>query len=77
MAENEEQLERLKVRLQWEGAGPLIDLSNQAATALLLRFQALALSVLQITEERPLISLLFASQVGLAVGRWGPRCATH
>jgi hypothetical protein len=32
MAENEEQLERLKVRLQWEGAGPLIDLSNQAAT---------------------------------------------
>jgi hypothetical protein len=77
MAEKEEQLERLKVRLQWEGAGPLIDLSNRAATALLARLQVLALSVREITEERPLISLLFAFQVGFAVGRWGPRHAKH
>ena len=77
MAENEEQLERLKVRLQWAGTGPLIDLSNQAATALLSRLQVLALSVREVTEERPLISLLFAFQVGFAVGRWGPRHAKH
>jgi len=72
-----EEMDRLRRRLQREGAGPLTDLSNQAASALLARLRAFAQWVHEAGEERPLISLLLAFQVGFAVGRWGPRRAKH
>ena len=72
-----EEIDRLRRRLQWEGAGPLTDLSNQAATALLTRLRAFLQRVREAGEQRPLISLLLAFQVGFAVGRWGPRRAKH
>ena len=74
MTENEE-IDRLKRRLNWEGAGPLADLSNQAMDALTARGQAFASWVREMAEERPLISLLIAFQLGFAAGRWGPRRA--
>jgi hypothetical protein len=70
-----EEIDRLRRRLQWEGAGPLTDLSNQAASVLLARLRAFAQWVHETGEERPLISLLLAFQVGFAVSRWGPRRA--
>ena len=70
-------IDRLRRRLQWEGAGPLMDLSNQAANALLAGLRAFARWVHEAGEERPLISLLLAFQVGFAVGRWGPGRAKH
>ena len=76
MAENEE-IDRLKRRLSWEGAGPLAELSNQAADALTARGRAFVSWVREMGEERPLISLLIAFQIGFAVGRWGPRRAQH
>ncbi len=33
--------------------------------------------VREMGEERPLISLLIAFQIGFAVGRWGPHRAKH
>src|SRR6202035_196768 len=50
-----EEIDRLRRRLQWEGAGPLTDLSNQAASALLARLRAFAQWVRGAGEERPLI----------------------
>jgi hypothetical protein len=55
----------------------LTDLSNQAASALLARLREFVRWVHEAGEERPLISLLLAFQVGFAVGRWGPRRAKH
>jgi hypothetical protein len=72
-----EEIDRLRRRLQREGAGPLTDLSNQAASALLARLREFVRWVHEAGEERPLISLLLAFQVGFAVGRWGPRRAKH
>ena len=75
MAEHEE-IDRLKRRLQWEGGGPLADLSNQATGRdWPIRVRALACWVREMAEERPLISLLLAFQLGFAAGRWGPRRA--
>ena len=76
MAENEE-IDRLKRRLNWEGAGPLAELSNRTMDAMTTRGQAAASWVRENAEDRPLISLLFAFQIGFAVGRWGPRRAKH
>ena len=76
MAENEE-IDRLKRRLNWEGAGPLAELSNRTMDAMTTRGQAVASWVRENAEDRPLISLLFAFQIGFAVGRWGPRRAKH
>ena len=76
MIENEE-VDRLKRRLKWEGAGPLAELSNRTMDALTTRGQAIASWVRENAEDRPLISLLIAFQVGFAVGRWGPRRAKH
>ena len=73
MAGNEE-IDRLKTRLNWE-AGPLVELSNRATDALTTRGRALASWVREMAEDRPLISLLIAFQIGFAVGRWGPRRA--
>ena len=74
MAENEE-IDRLKRRLSWEGAGPLADLSNRATGMLRTRGGAVVSWVRVMGEDRPLISLLLAFQIGLAVGRWGSRRA--
>ena len=76
MAENEE-IDRLKRRLNWEGAGPLAELSNRATDALTARGRAFVSWVREMAEDRPLISLLIAFQIGFAVGRWGPRRAKH
>ena len=76
MAESEE-IDRLKRRLNWEGAGPLAGLSNRTADAMTTRGQAVASWVRENAEDRPLISLLIAFQIGFAVGRWGPRRAKH
>jgi hypothetical protein len=76
MTENEE-VDRLKRRLNWEGAGPLAELSNRTIDAMTTRGQAVASWVRENAEDRPLISLLIAFQIGFAVGRWGPRRAKH
>jgi hypothetical protein len=39
--------------------------------------ETLAAWVRENAEERPLVSLLFAFQLGFATGRWGPRRAKH
>ena len=74
MAENEE-VDRLKRRLDWEGAGPLAELSNRTISALTARGRALGSWLREMAEDRPLISLLFACQIGFAAGWWGPRRA--
>ena len=76
MIENEE-VDRLKRRLNWEGAGPLAELSNRTVDAMAIRGQAVASWVRENAEDRPLISLLIAFQIGFAVGGWGPRRAKH
>jgi hypothetical protein len=70
MAESEE-LDRLKRRLTWEGAEPLAQLSSRATHALMARGGEFISWVREMTEERPLISLWIAFQIGFAVGRWG------
>jgi len=75
--ERHEEIDRLKRRLHWESGGPLAHLANQAVDALVSAADGLAGWVRENAEERPLISLLFAFQVGLAAGRWGPRRAKY
>ena len=76
MAENDE-VDRLKRQLNREGIGPLADLTNQAADALVARIGTFATWVREMGEDRPLISILIAFQIGFAAGRWGPRRAKH
>jgi hypothetical protein len=76
MIENAE-VESLKRRLKWEGAGSLAELSNWTRDALTARGQAIASWIRESAEDRPLISLLIACQVGFAVGRWGEHRAKH
>ena len=71
MAHHKE-IDRLKRRLQWEGGGPRMDLSSQALDGLAIRVRALVFWVRERAEERPLISLLLAFQLGFAAGKWGP-----
>ena len=75
--EHHEEIDRLKSRLQWEGGGPLSHLASQALDASVSMVETLADLVRENAEERPLVSLLFAFQLGFAVGRWGPRRAKH
>jgi hypothetical protein len=70
-----EDIDRLKRRLSWEGAAPFADLSNQTIDAMATRGAAFASWVREMGEDRPLISLLIAFQIGFAVGHWGPRHA--
>jgi hypothetical protein len=72
----EEEIDRLKSRLQWE-AQPLADLSNQGLNALFRGLGVLAARLREGTKERPLTSLLLAFEIGFAAGRWGPRRAQH
>jgi hypothetical protein len=69
---NPKEIDRLKRRLHWEGGGALMDLSNQALDGLAIRVRTLVFWVREMAEERPLISLLLAFQLGFAVGKWGP-----
>jgi hypothetical protein len=73
--ERQEEIDRLKSRLHWESGGPLAHLANQAVDALVSTGETLAAWMRQRSEERPLVSLLFAFQPGFAAGRWGPRRA--
>jgi hypothetical protein len=72
MAENE-QVNRLKRRLRWEGAGPLVELSNRTMDDMTARGREFASWVREMAEDQPLISLLIAFQIGFAVGHWGLR----
>jgi hypothetical protein len=74
---SEAEINRLKSQLQWEQGGPLADLSSQGLNALIAGLSALASTVHRQAEERPLVSLLVAFELGLATGRWGPRRAQH
>jgi hypothetical protein len=73
--EQREEIDRLKTRMQWESGGPLAHLANQVINALVATAEAGAAWVRDNAEERPLVSLLFAFQLGVAAGRWGPRRA--
>lgn len=74
MAQSEE-IDRLKRRLNREGAAPLADLTNRATNALIARGGEFASWVRERGQDRPMISLLVAFQIGFAIGRWGPRRA--
>ena len=73
--ERREEIDRLKSRLQRASGGALAHLASEATDALAARAQALAGLVREHAEERPLVSLLFAFQLGFAAGRWGQRRA--
>ena len=74
---NDEEIDRLKRRLQWAGAGPLTDVANQATDALVTRLGVAMERLRQSGTERPWISILLALQIGFAFGRWGFRRAHH
>ena len=75
--ERQEEIDRLKSRLQWESGGPLAHFANQAVDVFASTGKTLAAWVRENAEERPLVGLLFAFQLGFAVGRLGPRRAKH
>ena len=70
-----EEIDRLNSRLHWESGGPLAPLANQTVDAFVSIAEALAAWVREQAEERPLVSLLCAFQLGLTAGRWGMRRA--
>lgn len=72
-----EEVDRLKRQLNWEGGGPLAEPSSRAMNAMKASGRAFASWVRKMAEDRPLISLLIAVEVGFAVGHWGPRRAKH
>ncbi len=76
MMENEE-VDHLQRRLRREGAGEIAELSNRAMDAMTTRGSELVSWVRDMADERPLISLLVACQIGFAIGRWGPSRAKH
>ena len=75
MADTEQKIERLRRRLGWEAGGPLTEISNQATGKFTSIVSTIVGWLRQSGEERPLISILLAFQVGFAVGRWGSRRA--
>ena len=68
---------KLRNRLQWETGGPVTDISNRLTDAAIAGLVAIMDGLRRAGEERPLVSLLIACQIGFAVGRWGPRRAKH
>jgi len=72
-----EEIDRLRWRLHRESAGPLAELSNRTINAIAARGREFASWVREMADDRPLISLLIAFQIGFAVGHWGPRRAKH
>ena len=75
--ERDEEIDRLKTRLQWESGGPLAHLASEATNVLKATAKGLAGWVRAHAEQRPLVSLLCAFQLGYAAGRWGKRRAEH
>lgn len=75
--ERSEEINRLKARLQWDSGSPLAHLAAEATNALTARAKTLTGWVRENVEERPLVGLLYAFQLGLAAGRWGQRRAQH
>jgi hypothetical protein len=73
--ERQKEIDRLKARLQWDSGGPLAHLAAEATDALAARAKAFAGWVRENADERPLVSLLCAFQLGFAAGRWGSRRA--
>jgi len=73
----EDDLDQLRRKLSWEGAGPLTDLSNQVAAAVFARLHSVAQWVREKAEDQPLVSLLLAFQLGFVVGYRGTRHAKH
>jgi hypothetical protein len=72
-----EKIERLNTRLHWESGGVLAPVASEVTAVLLARLKALADWVRENAEERPLISVLGAFQLGFAAGSWGARRAKH
>ena len=72
-----EEVDRLKRRLHWESAGPIAELSNRTIDAITARGREFASWLREIANDRPLITLLIAFQIGFAVGHWRPRRAKH
>jgi hypothetical protein len=70
--ERDEDIDRLKARLQWDSGGPLAHLAVETTDSLAARAKALAGWLRENVEERPFVSLLYAFQLGFAAGRWGP-----
>ena len=75
MTDTEQEIDRLRRQLGWEAGGPLAEISNQAMDAVVSIVSAAVSWVRQSGEERPLISVLLAFEVGFALGRWGGRRA--
>jgi hypothetical protein len=73
--ERQGEINRLKTRLQWDSGGSLAHLAAETTDALAARAGAFAGWVRENADERPLVSLLCAFQLGFAAGRWGPRRA--
>jgi hypothetical protein len=73
--ERQEEIDRLKTRSQWDSGGRLAHLAAEATDALTARAKAFAGRVRENADERPLVRLLCAFQLGFAAGRWGPRRA--
>ena len=71
----QDEINRLKTRLQWDSGGPLTPLAAEATDALAARAGAFVDWVRENAHARPLVSLLCAFQLGFAAGRWGPRRA--
>lgn len=68
----EDEVERLRNRVEWETGGPLLEVSGQATHAASRGLSAITDWLEDQGRERPLVSLLLAFQVGFAAGRWGP-----
>ena len=71
------EVDSLERRLRREDAGPIAELSKRAMDAATERTREFVSWVRQMADDRPLISLLIACQIGFAVGYWGPRRAKH
>jgi hypothetical protein len=74
---HDDEIDRLKRRLQWAGAGTLTDVANHATDALVARLSVVTEWMRQFGIERPWVSILLALQVRFAFGRWGFRRAHH
>jgi hypothetical protein len=75
--DHQEEFDRLKSRLRWESGGPLAHLADQTANVVASGAGGFVVWLQKRVEERPLVSIIFAFQLGFAAGRWGPRRAQH
>jgi hypothetical protein len=64
-----EQLDRLKWQLSRESLGPLAVLSSEGTGYLVSALRSFAAWLRYWAEERPLVALLLAVQIGFAIAR--------